>query len=762
MLWCKGAGISFDEFWSWCRRKDSSTSRYKKHLYAWNNSEKYSVGRNFMDALLQRYYPEINVSPSTHRFYKQFDIAKTKHSIVVEEPYLSHDDMSSVKFSVLALPMGRNKTGAVVDFIVKNCKDLRVLWITPRITLSENTMWRLRSAGLKVNNYRDFSKGQKERGALDKCKVLICSIQSLHYTTDPFDLLVIDEPETVFSTFLGNATTHRDNLTENWNVLLGHIQTAKKAIFMDAFTTNLSVNFIKGIIRQTDKHLSDHYEVINTKQVANPRQFLEMETFDAWVTHIMQAAEKGQKLYIFTPYKNGLKGVAAVTKTLQKLMNWEENKHIFAYYAEKEEEKKKLCDAESIWGNEQCRCVVTNGTISVGVNFDAKNIFDKIYGFYAPFIPVRDFIQSMYRVRHPKSTAMILYREKTRTFGFEKRVLNYPNCPIFRQMQSDLQIELNVNDNTKNWETFNMICNIANITIYPVQLSTAHVNNQRYLECHANMAELAFDWNNIVDIDNIRAAALRIKTYNTTATLDDRLQLEKYFFKSKFDNSAPEEEMATVWKQKKDFIDKISQLCWQARDAVGLCPNVDYIIQVFQDNLVHLGDEFPKTMVNRISMDDIRKTFHFDRPIKNSQTGVVSQMLNAFFGMKVYLCKKKEQKDKERKYIYETNKLYLELAEICLEHRRKCESKSNGGGRHDRRPNHSTLPNVTLKDEPLCPTSVCNDAMNTDMSIAVENPYMCLSCKKAYDFVPVRECSCEGGSYARAASSTAPHQVLII
>ncbi|TPX53317.1 hypothetical protein PhCBS80983_g06319 [Powellomyces hirtus] len=396
--------------------------------------------------------------------------------------------------------MGRNKTGAVVDFIVKNCKDLRVLWITPRITLSENTMWRLRSAGLKVNNYRDFSKGQKERGALDKCKVLICSIQSLHYTTDPFDLLVIDEPETVFSTFLGNATTHRDNLTENWNVLLGHIQTAKKAIFMDAFTTNLSVNFIKGIIRQTDKHLSDHYEVINTKQVANPRQFLEMETFDAWVTHIMQAAEKGQKLYIFTPYKNGLKGVAAVTKTLQKLMNWEENKHIFAYYAEKEEEKKKLCDAESIWGNEQCRCVVTNGTISVGVNFDAKNIFDKIYGFYAPFIP----------------------------------------------MQSDLQIELNVNDNTKNWETFNMICNIANITIYPVQLSTAHVNNQRYLECHANMAELAFDWNNIVDIDNIRAAALRIKTYNTTATLDDRLQLEKYFFKSKFDNSAPEEEMATT------------------------------------------------------------------------------------------------------------------------------------------------------------------------------------------------------------------------
>ncbi|KAI9008252.1 hypothetical protein BC832DRAFT_539126 [Gaertneriomyces semiglobifer] len=658
MLWSKDIGLSFNEFWSWCRRKDSSAIRYKKYMQAWN-SDKYNVSPKFMDALLQRFYPEINVSSSTQHFQHQFDIMKATHSTITNGDYLQNADISSpikkrkrdseatdmlgaerpipagmpeinsyfhktprskprfIKYSFLTLPMGRNKTGAVVDFITRYGMDWRILWLTPRITLSENTMWRLRLAGLCVDNYKHFSKEQKDEGKLDKCKFLICSIQSLHYTTKPFDMVVIDEPETVFTTFIGNASTHNGHMITNWNVLLGHLESAQKVVVMDAFTTKLSVNFIKG-------------------SGASPRQFIEMETFDAWMTLIMQAVEKGEKLYIVTSYKSGSQGVAAIVKTLQKLMKWEENKHIFGYYAEKEQEKKRLCDAKKIWGDPECRYVVTNGTISVGVNFDSKDVFDKIYGFYAPFIPVRDFIQSLYRVRHPKSTSMVLYREKTRTFGFErKHFIRHPACEIYQQLQKDLEIELSAYDNTKNWETFNMFCQKANITIYPINISMSHVNNQTYLDCYADMCELAFAWQMIQDIDEEKAKELRLKMYNTTATSDDRLQLEKYFFKSKFIDNAPEEDLQ----------------------------------KVLRDNKVQLGEPFPKTMVNLIPLDEIHNQFHFDRPIKNTQSGVIAQMLNAFFGMKVYSWKKDKQKMKkgERLYEYETNKLYLDLSQICLE-----------------------------------------------------------------------------------------------
>ncbi|KAJ3275079.1 hypothetical protein HK104_003959 [Borealophlyctis nickersoniae] len=433
----------------------------------------------------------------------------------------------------------------------------------------------------------------------------------------------IDEPETVFASFSGNCDTHRQDPAPNWNVLLGHIQTAQKVILMDAFTTNLSTNFVKGIIRQHTDHIADHYEVVTTKEPPSPREFVETETFDVWMSHIMHSAERGKKLYIYTPYKSGERGVAAVSKMLQKLKGWEDNKNIFSYYAEEDKEKKLLCDAEKLWGSDDCRCVVTNGTISVGINFNAKDFLDRIYGFYAPFIPVRDFLQALYGVRHPKFTKMILYREKQRTFGFERKHVNHPDCDIYRQLQKDLQIELDANDNTKNWETFNMMCGIANIVIYPIQISMSHVDNQRDT-----------------------ADRLQVKTYNTTATLDDRLQLEKFFFKTKFLPFAPEDEMEKVWSQKKDFIDKILELKGRWEISKQKAMNSDLIVQVFKDNNIQPGDRFPPRMVNNLSFEQICEKFYFDRPIKNAQSGVVAQMLNAFFGMRVYHCKKTQKMTK--------------------------------------------------------------------------------------------------------------------
>ncbi|KAJ3286116.1 hypothetical protein HK104_009175 [Borealophlyctis nickersoniae] len=274
MTWCKIVGIKFEDFWAWNRRKDPSIPRYKRYLSAWQGKE-YKISSKLIDGKLEPYFPTIRVSPSTQRLREQFDLDNittvegqflNKMHIAKGKPgqpttdksqlkgIIVTDNQKRIKHSILAGPMGSNKTGATIDFIVDNFKPgQRVLWLTPRITLSNNTRYRLMakkigvvksrntvtgqekqkdktSFSLQVLNYRDFTRREKEMGCLDKGDFVICSIQSLHYLNKEFDYVVIDEIETVLNTFSGDACTHRQNLSSNWEMFITLFEGARKVI----------------------------------------------------------------------------------------------------------------------------------------------------------------------------------------------------------------------------------------------------------------------------------------------------------------------------------------------------------------------------------------------------------------------------------------------------------------------------------------------------------------------------------------------------
>ncbi|KAI9090431.1 hypothetical protein DFS34DRAFT_637269 [Phlyctochytrium arcticum] len=714
MLWCKVSGLSFDNYWSWCRQKDPVATRYKKYFDAWSAAEKYDVQPGFLDVLLERYYPRVYVSPATQRLEEQFNIRNTKYAKVSKRPFVQAVDISppetpagkrqrledrqvastSVeppatndvrryyapkkagkvhKFSILNPPMGRNKTGAVIDYIARYGQGWRVGWLAPRITLAENTLSRLQAAGLKVVNYKELTKEQLKQGAMDSADFVICSIQSLHHTSKPFDLVVLDESETIFSSFRGNADTYwhvdkfgfvQSNLDKNWHTLLSHMETPRKVILMDAFTTDLTTNFVRGIIRQHDAHVGDNYEVIDSPEPATPRKFMEVTGFNDWLLAIINAAKKGEKLYIFTPYKAGKKGVDMIVKSLVEQMGWEEGRHIIGYFAEKEKEKKSLSQVGSVWGDPEFRCVVTNGCISVGVNFNTPNVFDRIFAYYAPFTQVRDCLQAVFRIRHPKSDTMILCREATRTFGFSRDPrVRHPDCSIYQQLQKDLQIESEANDNTKNWETFNLFCKIANITLVPATPDMVDSTNKEYLESLAKKCDLVFCWDQIADLSPDDAKAAQLRVYNGQGTVDDRLQLDKFFFRRKFIPSASEtpegnSALGDMWNTKQDFVDRVVQLWTEGDD--------NFINQILKQNKVSLGDSLPERMRHSLSLDAIKARYHFDRRIQNTQTGVISQIFNAHFGMQVYHWKKRKREDGKLLYEYVTSDLYMRLCKDCI------------------------------------------------------------------------------------------------
>ncbi|KAJ3029268.1 hypothetical protein HDV00_009680 [Rhizophlyctis rosea] len=379
MRWCKTVGISFPDCWAWLRRKDATPERYKRYMQTWEGKHN-PISPKAIWVMLERYYPDIQVSPSTLRFKEQFEMDNVRYVDGIDGKYLQGDHISppiaprpkpgiepldnmfmplpkgetGVKHTVLLDPMGHNKTGAVIEFLKKYWrKGERVLWNTPRITLSNNTLYRLARVGIdKVVNYKDLTKEEKITGVMEDAEFVICSIQSLHYLTKHFDHVIIDEPETMFNSFKGNCDMHHGNLVTNWELLILFVENARKVVYMDAFTTKMTLNFVQGVIRKTDPHLKRNYEMVRTKSEPTRREFIELEEFDDWMTHICDCLQKGEKLYIFTPYKAGThknnQGVQWITEKITSYFGWEENKQVLAYYAEKEREKAKLCDVEKV------------------------------------------------------------------------------------------------------------------------------------------------------------------------------------------------------------------------------------------------------------------------------------------------------------------------------------------------------------------------------------------------------------------------------
>ena len=159
--------------------------------------------------------------------------------------------------------MGSNKTGSIVDSL----KNETVLWITPRVTLSQNILQRLNQENLDFSNYKDFTTKQKLDGELEYSDNVICSIQSLHYLKNKYSIIVIDEIETVPNTFNGCASTHGKNCILNWMYIKDFLTNAKKVYLMDAFTTKLTTDLIHTLEPNTT------VELITTNNPPSPRYF---------------------------------------------------------------------------------------------------------------------------------------------------------------------------------------------------------------------------------------------------------------------------------------------------------------------------------------------------------------------------------------------------------------------------------------------------------------------------------------------------------
>ncbi|KAI9159237.1 hypothetical protein H9P43_008577 [Blastocladiella emersonii ATCC 22665] len=373
MTWAMRKGVTFDQFWAWTSQQDNLAQRMQKYWGRWNeiaSNDNYQVLDTFVKAIFYKRFPAV---------FKSKAMAKFEQSL----EFLSCDNITLAKFNMLATGMGSNKTA-----------------------LS-------RKQKLGFVNYCSI----KDKKTLGDHKRLIVSPCSLHYLTEPYNIVVVDESKTVLKVFQDaklHTTTIRNNLEANlkaFKTLCEH--KGSKGIFMDEFVTNLTMDVLRsftvkhniktilhGKIKVITNTLGKKFEPRKMSLITDDKDE-EKSAKDIMESNIIADLKANKKLYLFIPqpFKKSTKWLVQTFGKYLELVfakeKWKIGKQIKLYHGDRpNHEDKELIDPDSVW-------FIANLKITVGVNFLKPYVFHKVYARYKSWVPAHDFFQAIYCVRYP-------------------------------------------------------------------------------------------------------------------------------------------------------------------------------------------------------------------------------------------------------------------------------------------------------------------------------------------------------------------------
>lgn len=300
-----------------------------------------------------------------------------------------------------------------------------VLWITHRISLKDDITNKIQK---EIPNFVDY---KTRRDGLNvewtpanfndkKQKLLICGLHSLHKWIeecyDEFDIVVVDEVESIEFAFLNNkcfggglgSIDRIDRYRDCYNLMVYALMFSKKIFMMDAFISRRTTRWLENL------GFDKEDMCILTKERKNEQgrtitYYIDKSGkggagFYRWYDDIVKDLKEGKKLYVYYPHKKGTgsfikKGIAELGKLMCVDAGLDEDDLIIHHSGHKNNEKLRLMGVNECWGGK--KLIIVNSCISVGVSYELEDV-DKIYICYDDFIPPRDVLQTSNRIRKPK------------------------------------------------------------------------------------------------------------------------------------------------------------------------------------------------------------------------------------------------------------------------------------------------------------------------------------------------------------------------
>ena len=688
--------LTFQDFWTWRTKKSLNANTLEKWEFHWLNMSKFPIVplKNII-FILNKYYPNIRQQSKLRLLIDNFELnPDTK----IKVQTLKHEVFQEInkKFIIVNIGMGGGKTHQTIDYLKKLPKDKSFIWMTPNIALAQNTYGRM-CPEMYIDDEDDNENNDIDDDFLDddidiepilpvsnkqvislnkgsgpiimkkqpvplcayyldktivKCandkhklnnyqNVMLC-MNSLPYITKTYDVVVIDEIETFLNKWHNNKTLDNDPALKNecWKMFIDKIKKAKVVLLLDAFPTKLTTNLINSF-NEPNQPKDTMYKIIERVEepITRTMKLLHSES-DAFY-QMIEDIKLNRKIMFFCPYKNA----GRYNKSMQEYQTMIEKatgKKGIIYNADVSDKVLKgLTNVNKTWADPDIGFVITNTKITVGINYDIvdenKGLFYGVYVGVAGFNMCRDVIQVSYRCRHLQSNiikAFFFDQNNTHhTFKNDEASMEY--CPIYTSMIKDILIE----KQAPLKGSFQLFTHKAHYLIETDNDIISEDIRKQIDKLYDDTVDICYTYNTIPTYNYQQIQKLQQRLYGQTATLENKMAINKYHFKIKFTKNANEDMIAKAFDERcMSFFDYMSYIQFEEEDNILVkISNHNNWSNVLPDN-----DELNKVKLSTDIVKDIYQDFHFTQLTKTAKHGLLyKNVVNCSFNKHVITSEKK-------------------------------------------------------------------------------------------------------------------------
>lgn len=649
--YCYYNALSFETFLAWLNKKHKTlrpdiVNKWQGH---WKKLEKFPpVSRDKIISVLKYYYPHITKDIYYRKFSETFNLP-AENIEKIETMNQSCFKKVGKKYFIFNVGMGGGKTAQTISFLKS---EPNFLWIAPNKALATNTHKRFENEDIDVCHYESIKTKDKKAGKIkDENKLIIC-LNSIHYITDvTYDVLVIDEIETLIDKFLGDFLEQGKSQLKKqiWMNFVKLFKNAKQVLLLDAFITTKTIKLIQSIENTLNN-------VVIFERICEPqtRTIKYMDDEKSMLQDIINKLNQGSKLFIFYPYKNMSSKVHSMEQIYGVITSATGKKGIF-YNADVDDTiKKGLKDVNASWEDKDF--IITNNIITCGVNYENLD-FDYKYIFIASHNTPRDIIQVSYRARHLNSGIIKLcYMGKMNQNNSWLNDCEKMGCPIYAKMYNEILIE----KKAPLKRAFQLFCVKAH---YKQTTDDFKINEmlEKELTKMLESQNVGMSYDSIPDIDWSQAEMIEEKCFAQQATMLEKYSLNKYYYKKSFVENVDGKMLADIWDEKFSFFFK---------RLSSILTDKDHIFnQIAEFNkFKHLfPTEVKKTKLNDEIKQRIFKEFSFKYVSSSSAVSkIVKEIYNTYFGKNIIKIEYYENSKDITYYVDEAVYDYYEFAKQNL------------------------------------------------------------------------------------------------
>jgi hypothetical protein len=406
-----------------------------------------------------------------------------------------------------------------------------------------------------VRHYEQYTAKDKNNGILDTCNQLIVCVNSLHYLSRTFGVLVIDEIETLIDKFQG---TFMQKKHEVWQTFLKIVRQTPKVILLDAFITTKTLNFFKEVEASASMIIYKRIHEPSTRTVKN------IGDLETTLNHAIKAIASGKKCFIFYPYKKYIGGVCprpAMEQLYETICERTGKTGVFYNAEVGDATKKKLRDVNAAW--QKLDFVITNNIITCGVNYDQQD-FDSAYLFYMSKNAPRDIIQVSYRCRTLISNTIYACYLGGKPNVIWDNDCKTMDCPIYTNLYDSIMKE----KKAPIVESFQLFCvkahykQVEDIIKLEKEIKT-ELNESMYAH------QCGYRYEDVEVISDQDAQDLQQLCFMKMSSTYDKVKMQRYYLDKRFVNEAKKtDEMSNVWENNDiGFFEKTRE-CWLKPDNI--------------------------------------------------------------------------------------------------------------------------------------------------------------------------------------------------